>query len=216
MVSVEPLRDGDVLEAAQLHLQVLDMEFLSRFGPRFMRAYYRAWLHSAGSIALVARDDDGSLLGVLLGATDPAAHVNAMVKGHGIRLASTILARAITHPRLAKDLVVTRGRRYARGLMRLVAGRFGSRGASVRHDERVVGEITHVLVHPDAQGRGAGRELVARAVTVAREAGVQELMLVTPPDMEARHFYERLGWRADGAMRSQSGEDFLRYRLKLD
>lgn len=193
------------------------MEFLSRFGPRFMRTYYRAWLHSPGAVMLVARSEDGALLGVLLGATNPALHVRAMVRGHGLRLALAILSEALIHPRLARDLLITRGRRYARGLTRLVVGRLKARsGDPVAGSVTTVGEITHVLVRPDAQGRGVGRELVDAAVSLARRAGVQELVLVTPPDMDARHFYERLGWRAEGAMRSQSGEEFLRFRLRLD
>ena len=217
MLSVTSLVDSDVREAADLHRQVLDMEFLTRFGPGFMRTYYRAWLHSPGAITLVARDDDGVVVGVVLGASDPALHVRAMVKGYGVRLALAILARALIHPRLAWDLAVTRGRRYARGLARLVIGRLRSRGvASTGEPVDSVGEITHVLVRPDAQGRGVGRALIDAAVAAARLARVHELTLVTPPDMAARHFYERLGWRPDGEMRSQSGEEFLRFRLRLD
>lgn len=216
MLSVQALSDADVAEAAALHRQVLDMEFLTRLGPGFMRLYYRAWLHSPGAITLVVRDEDGSLLGVLLGASDPALHVRVMVRGHGIRLALAIAGQALIHPRLARDLVVTRGRRYLRGLFRLVRARLGaSIGPTVPRTDPT-GEITHVLVRPDAQGRGVGRRLIDEAVSVARRAGVVELTLVTPPDMEARHFYERLGWRAEGAMRSQSGEEFLRFRLRID
>ena len=68
-VIVRSLVDEDVREAALLHRVVLDMEFLSRLGPAFMRAYYRAWIEAPGSISLAALDDDGHVLGVLLGAS---------------------------------------------------------------------------------------------------------------------------------------------------
>ena len=213
MMKVRPLVDTDLHAAAQLHREVLDMEFLSRFGSSFMRTYYRAWIHSPGSIALAATDDQEMLVGVLLGATDPSSHFRAMVRFHGFRIGAKLAAYALVHPALAKDLVVTRGWRYARGVARLVRART-SRAASVSASERgpVVGEITHVLVDRGAQGSGIGRALVEASIHEARVAGVQELVLVTPPDMDAKHFYERLGWQLDGSLQSRSGENFLRFR----
>lgn len=216
MVNVRALGNSDLDAAVSLHLQVLHMEFLSRFGPTFMRSYYRAWITSPGSIGLAALDENGAVLGVLLGASDPALHVRAMVREHGVGLGLALIGHSLTHPRLAKDLVVTRGWRYTRGVARLVISRLSKKSPSSPVTVGpVVGEITHVLVDPTAQGRGVGRALVEESVRQARASGVQELQLVTPPDMAAQHFYERLGWHASGEMQSRSGESFLRYRLTL-
>ena len=213
-VNVRALVDADIREAALIHRGVLDMEFLSRLGPAFMRAYYRAWIEAPGSISLVALDDDGRLLGVLLGASDPATHVREMVRHRGLGLGIKLVTYASVHPRLARDLVVTRSRRYARGITRLLVKRLArSSNSQTQRAEPVVGEITHVLVRPEAQGRGVGRVLLDAAVSAARLAGVQELVLVTPPEIGARYFYESLGWRAEGAMQSRSGENFLRFRF---
>lgn len=205
---------SDVDRAVVLHLGVLDMEFLSRFGPSFMRAYYRAWIATPGAMSFAALDDAGQLIGVLLGATDPATHVRAMVRDHGVRLAGSIAIAAARRPRLAKDLIATRAGRYVRGVTRLVLSRF-HRPAPAGADALRVGEVTHVLVDPSTQGRGVGRALIEAGVIAARAAGVDELVLVTPPDLAARHFYDSLGWRAEGSMTSRSGETFLRYRLAL-
>lgn len=215
MVSVRPLLDADVDAAVSLHLVVLDMEFLSRFGPSFMRTYYRAWTTTPGSMAFVAIDDAGAVIGVLLGATDPATHVRAMVREHGVALARSIVVAAVGRPRLARDLVVTRAGRYARGVARLVLARIRPTSPAQSADSPRVGEVTHVLVDPAAQGGGVGRQLIDAAIAAARDAGDDELVLVTPPDLAARHFYEALGWRADGAMTSRSGEAFLRFRYRL-
>ena len=214
MVSVRELNAADVPAAVRLHLAVLDMEFLSRFGPSFMRAYYRAWTTTPGSMSFVAIDDAGTLIGVLLGATDPAIHVRAMVRDHGVALARAIAAAAAVRPRLAKDLVVTRAGRYARGVTRLVLARVRPRAAPPSDAPRV-GEVTHVLVDPAVQGGGVGRQLIDAAIVAGRAAGDDELVLVTPPDLAARHFYEALGWQSDGEMTSRSGEAFLRYRFPL-
>jgi len=213
-VNVRALVDADLREASLIHRGVLDMEFLSRLGPGFMRAYYRAWIEAPGSISLAALDDDGHLLGVVLGASDPATHVRAMVRRRGLGLGVRVVSYASVHPRLAKDLVVTRGRRYVRGLTRLfVAPHARSSKLQTQRAEPVEGEITHVLVRPEAQGTGVGRALLEAAVRAARLAGVEELVLVTPPDLGARYFYESLGWRPEGAVQSRSGEDFLRFRF---
>ena len=216
MTDVRPLVDGDIRRAAQLHREVLHMEFLPRFGPAFMETYYRAWSSTAGSIALVATSEENDLLGVLLGATNPPVHFKAMVRHDGLRIGTRMIAYAMVHPPLAKELVVTRSRRYMRGVLRLVRTRFDGEKHAAAHDVGpVVGEITHVLVNPSVQRGGIGRALIDAAVDVAKNAGVRELMLVTPPELDAKHFYEQLGWRAEGSMESQSGERFLRYRLVI-
>ncbi len=215
MVSVRELSPADIKAAVKLHLAVLDMEFLSRFGPSFMRAYYRAWTTTPGSMSFVAVDDTGRVIGVLLGATDPATHVRAMVRDHGVALARSIAVAAAVRPRLARDLVVTRAGRYARGVARLILARFRRTAVAPPAGSPRVGEVTHVLVDPAAQGGGVGRRLIDAAIATARAASDDELVLVTPPDLAARHFYEALGWRSDGEMTSRSGEAFLRFRYPL-
>ncbi len=193
------------------------MEFLARFGPSFMRTYYRAWVTTTGSMSFAAVDEAGDVVGVLLGATDPATHVRSMVREHGFALVRAMVFSAALRPRLAKDLVVTRGGRYVRGVARLVAGRLGGATSTSTPppDRPKVGEVTHVLVDPSRQGGGIGRLLVDAAIMTARDHGNDELVLVTPPDLAARHFYEALGWAADGSIVSRSGESFLRYRFAL-
>jgi ribosomal protein S18 acetylase RimI-like enzyme len=193
------------------------MEFLVRCGLAFMRTYYQAWVEAPQAIALAAVDERGNLVGALLGALDPAIHTRAMVRRHGARLVARLVVHALGHPALAKDLVVTRGRRYARGLARMVVARFRRTPAPsyAGTGDPTIGEITHVLVRPDLQGSGIGRALVDAAVVAGRSVDLDELVLVTPPDLAARAFYERLGWLAAGQVVSRSGEHFLRYRFPL-
>ena len=72
-----------------------------------------------------------------------------------------------------------------------------------------------MLVDAAQQGHGIGRALVVEAIAQARAASVAQLVLVTPPDLAAQHFYDRLGWRRDGEITSRSGEVFLRYRYDV-
>jgi GNAT superfamily N-acetyltransferase len=239
---VRPLADRDLSAAVPLHRQVLDVEFLTRFGPGFLRRYYQAWAASPGGIALVATDGP-NVVGVLLGATDPSGHARAMVRGHGTGLAVRMAAAAAVRPGLAYELAVTRSRRYARGLWRSLrrrpstsagAGadadvgaapegtettsrhRSGGAAPSSAAPSSAVGEITHLLVDPAARGGGIGRALVDAAVAECRAAGVSEVELVTPPDFAARRFYERLGWVPVQDVVSQSGERFVKYRFVVE
>ena len=236
MTVVRPLTQADVVVSARLHGEALDMEFLARCGPGFLRAYHRAWLDSPDALALAAVDDDGRVVGVLLGSLHPAAHYRAMVRRHGVSLAAWLVGRSVTHPTLARELLVTRAYRYGRGLTRMLAGslrvppsfrRRGAGGAGdgtpssravvpgEQSDPAAIAEVTHVMVRADARGSGVGRALLERAEDEARRSGLGEMVLVTPPDLAATTFYEHLGWQRVGEVTSQSGEQFFRYRFDL-
>jgi ribosomal protein S18 acetylase RimI-like enzyme len=73
--------------------------------------------------------------------------------------------------------------------------------AFVAWDE-TTGEVTRLHTHPRGQGRGAGRQLLSRAVDALREAGCTEAWLNTEErNTEARRFYEGQGWLEDGPPR---------------
>jgi ribosomal protein S18 acetylase RimI-like enzyme len=61
-------------------------------------------------------------------------------------------------------------------------------------------ELHAIYVRPDAWGTGAGRALMDTAVARLAEAGCREVVLwVLATNERARGFYEKAGWRADGA-----------------
>lgn len=231
-VWVRDLRLTDVPASAAMHREVLGMEFLARFGPGFLAAYHRAWILSPAGLALTVESPTGGLSGVLLGSLDPETHYRWMLRRAGAGLAVRLAAGAIRDPELARDLVATRAARYARGVWRQLpvhrrAGRSGddpidgevrtgpgALGAGAPLELRA-GEITHLMVGPGGRGSGTGRALVGEAERRATTAGIGELVLVTPPDLEARGFYHHLGWCEDGELTSQSGEHFVRFRRRI-
>ncbi|MDA8061380.1 MAG: GNAT family N-acetyltransferase [Actinomycetota bacterium] len=235
-VRIRALRRSDCGPAARLHLQVLDAEFISRFGFGFLRSYYRAWLGADAALALVACDPAGKVVGLLLGAVDPPAHSSSMVRRHWPALSAHLAVACARDPGLARDLLATRATRYARGLARATLGHARRSAAPVAAAQEAAvasrppsapveagteqplgaGEVTHLLVDPGAQGTGVGRLLVAAAEEAARQAGLHELELVTPVEEQgARRFYERIGWVLDQPVTSSSGERFVRYRRRL-
>ena len=68
---------------------------------------------------------------------------------------------------------------------------------------------------PAHRRSGVGRALLQEARRAAQDAGLDELVLVTPTDLAAEGFYEHLGWQRCGALTSRSGEQFVRYRWPL-
>jgi ribosomal protein S18 acetylase RimI-like enzyme len=73
--------------------------------------------------------------------------------------------------------------------------------AFVAWDE-TTGELERLYTHPRGQGRGAGRELLSRAVDALRAAGCTAAWLNTDArNVAARRFYERQGWVEDGPAR---------------
>lgn len=73
--------------------------------------------------------------------------------------------------------------------------------AFVAWDE-ATGEIERLFTHPRGQRRGAGRELLNRAVDALRAAGCTQAWLNTEVrNQGARRFYERQGWAEEGPPR---------------
>lgn len=78
-----------------------------------------------------------------------------------------------------------------------------------------VGHIHRLYVHPAIHRQGVGRRLLEAAVGRLSELATRRLTLwVLEGDPRARTFYERLGWRADGARRFDGAWD-LRYGKDL-
>lgn len=98
-----------------------------------------------------------------------------------------------------------------------------------RHEDDTLdpvdGEVLAIYVHPEHQGRGAGRALMDTAVAALRTAGRGAIRLwVLEENHPARRFYERYGLVADGArhhfrvhLPDGSGVDLpeLRYTLPV-
>lgn len=214
-VTISSLERSDLSVTAALHRELLDTEFLSRCGSGFLRHYHRAWIASPDGIGLCAKDASGTVLGVLLGALHPESHYRAMLRHDGLALAGWLGVRAMTHPSFAYELLATRARRYSSRLWRIARSRLRRPQGTRRPPSVAVGEVVHLMVHPDTRGQGIGRRLLDEMAGAARAAGCKELILVTPTDLQsARSFYEHLGWQQAGEV-GKAGERFVRYRMPL-
>ena len=85
---------------------------------------------------------------------------------------------------------------------------------------RYEGQVTGLYTHPRVWGRGTGRALLERAAAALAASGCRAAVLWTEErNRGPRAFYERAGWRPDGAVREREFLGFpireLRYRLPL-
>ena len=80
-----------------------------------------------------------------------------------------------------------------------------------------VGEVTAIFVRPEEWGLGIGKALMRAAMARLRDGGWVEVALwVLEGDLRAVGFYERLGFRMDGAVRflNMYGHPASRVRLR--
>jgi ribosomal protein S18 acetylase RimI-like enzyme len=70
--------------------------------------------------------------------------------------------------------------------------------------EEMTGHIFSVHIDPDLTGKGIGRQLVDVAVSSLSEQGYRAVTLwVVADNARAHRFYSGLGWRTDGAARTE-------------
>ena len=97
---------------------------------------------------------------------------------------------------------------------------FATTGLCRDEDLSNFGELMAIYVDPGYLNTGVGRLLIAAARERLRHVGVEQAALwVLDGNVRARRFYERDGWRFDGAHRTETFGDEavgeIRYRRSL-
>ena len=97
---------------------------------------------------------------------------------------------------------------------------FASTGPARDEDAHGAAEVYAIYVRPDLIGRGIGQRLLDHAVRDLADQGYREATLWTlATNLPAQRFYERAGWRADGASKQDRLDRFElnenRYRRML-
>ena len=202
-VSVVEMLPEHLDRAARLHLAALPHGFFADLGPRFLRAYYAAFLASPHAVALAAVSG-GQLLGVVVGATRPRAHRRWVLRHRGWRLAALGIAALVVRPRVALWFIRTRVHRYIAAWRR---GRAGSPEEASPEPSRDPAVLSHVAVLDGARGEGIGRELTSAFVREAGRAGADRVVLVTlDGGAGAGQFYAKEGWHDEGVRVGQDGQ----------
>ena len=205
------MRAGDLPTVVTWHLAHFPDSFYAQLGERFMGTYYRAYLNSPHAFARVIEDQQGHLLGYLIGSLNDSAHRRRTARRHGLRQVATGAFCLVTRPWLWVPFLRVRAIWYARRSVSGIRRQFrqGSSG-------KTFGELAYVITHERSRNTGVGSQLTESYLAAARRAGAQWALLVTPAEQHiARRFYESRGWISEGHRTTRDGAPLAAYRLPL-
>jgi ribosomal protein S18 acetylase RimI-like enzyme len=193
--------DADLPAVCDVHLGSFPGFFLSRMGPRFLRAYYRCVLTYEGSIFLVA-ETAGIVSGFVAGFVNSAGFYRHLVRSSARFVVPTACAVFVAPALLIR---VMDGRR------RVGASTVPS---SSSHADAELASLAVVGTH---SGRGIGRLLVADFVVYAQRRRCRQVSLTTDASENDRvnEFYSSLGFVLDGAFDQRGERKMNRYVLML-
>lgn len=207
----------DLPYVVRTHLERFPQGFFARLGPGFLARYYRTFLDGPTAVAVVA-EVEGEAVGYLTGVLRPPEHRQLLLRYHGPGLTIAACAAMLRRPRVALGFVFTRLPHYARRIGRDLCQSRTPRPATRPEADRRVGPtavLTHVVVAEPRRRRGLGRRLVDHFLEEADAAGCASAALVTPAEMGAAAFYERIGWIRAGEIDTREGLRLCRYTTAL-
>lgn len=175
---------SDLDAVVRIHQTAFDGFFLTRMGPRFLRAYYQTVLDFEASIAMVACDAGGGLvLGFAVGFRDPQGFY-ALFRRRRHTLLPAILVAVLLDPSLAPAIFRNVRRVEAQAAQGIDAVELSSIAVGV-------------------SGRGIGGALLEAFAAEARGGGARRLILTTDEQDNdpVLRFYEDRGFRLGGIER---------------
>lgn len=194
-----PLAREDVREAARLHRVAFPGFFLSQLGEGFLREFYAAFL-GPGSVTVVARDDSGALLGVVVGHVAPDGFFRRLLVRRWYAFAFQSLRLVVRQPRVVPRLF--RALTY-RGQV---------------PDQPRGALLSSICTSEEARGTGVGRELIDRWTReLAASGGTDAFLTTDATDNDAVNaFYVSAGWRPAGSFTTPEGRSMNTYTWQDD
>ena len=198
-VSLGPLTSADVRPLARLHGAAFPGFFLSSLGEPFLVQFYRGFLTDESAVTVVARAEDGTVLGAVVGTTEPAGFFGRLVRSRWPGFALASCRAVLRNPKALPRLL--RAARY-RG------GDDADSGGAL---------LSSICVDPAAQGAGVGRRLIEAWMDAVADRGVDTAFLATDADDNAAvdHFYREHRWTPSGSYRTPEGRSMNRYTTRL-
>lgn len=219
MLSIEPLAHEDLPHTAALHKENLKLGLFPRLGRHFLSLYQEGFALSPHGIALVARREDGEIVGALFGTTSNAEHFRWVTRHQGLQLALAGSGAMLVRPRLAYEFTRTRLGRYTRGVARhmgLAAAPPLQGSGQGSSKEGPVSVLSHIVTTDAVRRQGVGRGLVEKFKTLARQKGVHRAVLVTEEGGMGSPFFEKLGCRLVKRRKGQDGTLVREYKMIID
>lgn len=197
---IRRMTKADSPKAAQVHMEGFPGFFLTFLGHRFIAVMYRSILDKEDAIAHVAVEEDGTLLGLMVGTSAPQQIYRRLVHDHLWDFAWASLGAVARRPTILPRLM-----------------------RAVRRQENAEGQEADALlmslaVSPAARGRDLGRVLMRTALADARRRGCHKVALITDRDHNdhVNQFHQSLGFKIVRELATPEGRHMYEYMLNLD
>lgn len=196
---LDSLRESDVPEAARLHRRAFPRFFLSSLGEPFLSQFYRGFLGDDTAIAVVARDDDGAVRGVVVGTVRPAGFFSRLLRRQWRGFLAASIRAAISNPAAIPRLL--RAVRY--------------RGQAGADPDGAL--LSSICVDPGLQGGGVGAQLISEWTACARRLGADRAYLSTDAEENeaVNTFYRAQGWQLAERFITPQGRHMNRFQIRL-
>jgi ribosomal protein S18 acetylase RimI-like enzyme len=183
--------------AVDLHMQAFPDFFLTFLGRPFLSQLYLSYCDNSTTVALVAVSKARhEILGTVVGPLQPARFYKRILLRRWWRFGLAAVGAVLRKPSIVPRLM--RAVRY-RG------------DAPADGGERAL--LSSIAVSPAAQGAGVGGLLTKEFLGRVKAAGLPGAYLTTDAeDNDAVNaFYQRLGWKVEGAFTTPEKREMLHY-----
>lgn len=186
-------------DVVRIHLQSFPDFFLTFLGPRFLYLLYREILNTRGHVALVAMNNQGKLVGFVLGVTDQTGLYTRLARKRWFQFAFAATGAVMKKPSIVFRLF--RAFRYS--------GK--SRSASAQ------ALLMSIAVLPEVFGQGVGKLLVRQFLQGMKKLHVSALCLTTDKDgnEQVNRFYEQTGFSIAKTYVTPEGRYMNEYLIDL-
>jgi ribosomal protein S18 acetylase RimI-like enzyme len=188
-VMIREIQARDLPDVAAVHMLAFPESALTLLGTEAVRRYYEWQLVGPHDVVALSAMLDSELVGFCFGGIFRGAMSGFVRKNRKF-----LIGHVLAHPYLVRNPIfrnrLATGARVLKSHAKPAAPAPGPSNRSLNHFG-----ILAIAVHPQRQGLGIGKVLMAEAEAVARRQGFQEMDLtVNPTNLQAVEFYERLNW----------------------
>ncbi|MEI8122200.1 MAG: GNAT family N-acetyltransferase [bacterium] len=183
-----------------LHMAAFPGFFLTSLGPRFLRLLYQGFATMPSGVCILA-EEDGRLIGVAAGTTQPDLFFKQLLRTNGPRFALATIPGLLRNPLF---------------VARKCLGALFYRGESLP-DLPNAALLSSLAVAPEHSSKGIGRALVQAFAVEARSHGCSSIYLTTDAvgNDQVNRFYEKCGFTLRDTIKRPGNRVLNRWVLEI-
>jgi ribosomal protein S18 acetylase RimI-like enzyme len=195
---IEPFQSEHASAAAEIHAEGQPGTFLTRLGPRFLRALYAQMANSSHCVGFVALEEVGErVAGVVMGTVDSGRLFKEVIRARGLALAPSVCLALVRDPFLLRHVLETLTR------------------PNPEDAQPGEAELLFIGVRPGARGQGLGKALFQRLTEELGRRKVESMgLVVDDANATAQAFYRGQGMHPMHSL-TMYGRLMHWYRLSL-